>query len=49
MVPMPDFFLGLIAAGVPFLIVVAGGIYTMERWSNRAHALAVRRVGTKRT
>lgn len=38
---MPELFQGLLAAGVPFVIVLSLGIYIEQRWSarrDRAHA-----------
>lgn len=32
---MPEFFQGLLAAGVPFVVVVSLGIYIQQRWSAR--------------
>ncbi len=32
---MPELFQGLLAAGVPFVVVVTIGIYVQQRWSAR--------------
>ena len=32
---MPELFQNLLAAGVPFVVVVSLGIYIQERWSRR--------------
>lgn len=32
---MPELFLGLVAAGVPFVVVLSLGIYLEQRWSAR--------------
>lgn len=32
---MPELFQGLLAAGVPFVVVVTVGIYVQQRWSAR--------------
>lgn len=39
---MPELFQGLLAAGIPFVVVLSLGIYIEQRWSARRD-----RVGTK--
>ena len=41
---MPELFQGLLAAGIPFVVVVALGIYVQGRWSARRTRIASKRV-----